>query len=140
MLEVVESSSYTWFDVYNLELCSPSTCKSEKTHHIFCRVGWDISDHEVRVLAVDSAICLCENSFDLYATLHDILGEISQAYHSLLAVKCYSNFPNAVSHRQRHRLLCLLLSLLSFAAKVRGHCCSELYPPFFLICYFDFCF
>ncbi|KAF6023006.1 hypothetical protein EB796_018701 [Bugula neritina] len=81
------------------------------------RVGWDISDHEVRVLAVDSAICLCENSFDLYATLHDILGEISQAYHSLLAVKCYSNFPNAVSHRQRHRLLCLLLSLLSFAAK-----------------------
>ncbi|XP_067943228.1 probable methyltransferase TARBP1 [Watersipora subatra] len=81
------------------------------------RVGYGISAIEVRVLAIDTLILLIyENDADT-TCCRSTISAISKLYKELLAVKCYSNFPNALSHRQRHRLLCLLLTLMPFCSK-----------------------
>ena len=84
------------------------------------RVGYDVSDHEVRVLSLDTLINTAYNDDDTISIncCRSVLEKVTELYNGLLAVKCYSNFPNALSHRQRHRLLCLLLSILPAFSKV----------------------
>ena len=75
----------------------------------------------MRVLVIDSVIHRLNNEQKTgadHTTLSQVINKICEMHTGLLKVKCYNNFPNALSHRQRHRLLTLLLVLLSHIVQV----------------------